>query len=325
MAIGIEGLVTDIIEDLYNVGNYIFADSNSVKTTDGTTVLNMAGSPHVRDYIDGAGEDARFDTITSLLQLNRTHVIVSDTLNYCLRVLDMASTNVSVYAGTCTQKGDVDGYLTAALFSRNRRIVRGHGESRNVIFVADAGAGSIKAIDLTTNLVSTVSGTVQLRKVASLVVNTVAGDSILAFHTKFIKKLTVFPEHSRSVETIFNRTHRAETIDGVLNTSVFVRIDSVIQIGQAVYLLSDTNGTAGIRVIDLETKTVSSICSNNSRFVSGSISECSLEETAGIYLQGARVYIGSRRRIITLSRKLATNSTYTKLSSMKYMYMYIIQ
>ena len=74
--------------DLYVPGNVIYNDRSSLKTSNGTGWKIIAGATKELVYKEGTGGDARFSRTIRFTQISRTQIVVSDTYNHCLRLLD---------------------------------------------------------------------------------------------------------------------------------------------------------------------------------------------------------------------------------------------
>jgi len=92
-------------EDEYIPGNILFADRYSLRTTNGISVSTIAGSPTSSGYSTSSGTSGRFGNIFGFYQKNRTHVIVADYGNACLRMIDRTNGHNSQFAGTCRSSG----------------------------------------------------------------------------------------------------------------------------------------------------------------------------------------------------------------------------
>ena len=82
-------------EDLFIPGNIVYSEGKSLKTTNGRTKQLIAGDSGVYGYAEGIGVDAYFKYIASFLQLNSTTLLVVDSGNHCLRLVDRITTTTS--------------------------------------------------------------------------------------------------------------------------------------------------------------------------------------------------------------------------------------
>ena len=89
----------------------VYAEAINLKTTDGRTYPNprIAGNESQSGYVEGVQRAARFRQIHSCLHLNKTSLLVVDSGNHCLRLVDRISHQTSQFAESCTQAGYKDG------------------------------------------------------------------------------------------------------------------------------------------------------------------------------------------------------------------------
>ncbi|KAF6033450.1 hypothetical protein EB796_008239 [Bugula neritina] len=98
-------------KDEYIPGNILFTDMHSLRTTNGISVSTIAGSPTSSGYSTSAGTSGRFNHLYGFYQKNRTHVIVADFGNACLRMVDRTNGHISQFAGTCRSAGHRNGQV----------------------------------------------------------------------------------------------------------------------------------------------------------------------------------------------------------------------
>ena len=70
-----EDLVYHLDRDLYVPDNILFSNRYAIKTTDGSSTSLIAGSATQAGYVEGAGSHARFNYISSFLQLSPNQVL----------------------------------------------------------------------------------------------------------------------------------------------------------------------------------------------------------------------------------------------------------
>ena len=91
--------VTHIEQDLFNLTNLLYSDGNSLKSGDMIVVGLAEAFP---GYIEGIGEIARFCHITGFVQLNSSTVLIVDSYNHCVRLVDRNSRQTLGFSGECT-------------------------------------------------------------------------------------------------------------------------------------------------------------------------------------------------------------------------------
>lgn len=101
-------------------------------------------------YADGTGTDARFYAPNGITY-SGGFLYVADTNNHAIRKLDIASGTVSTLAGSGTA-GSADGTGPGASFNSPRGITK----NGSYLYVADTGNNTIRRIDISTGIVSTI-------------------------------------------------------------------------------------------------------------------------------------------------------------------------
>lgn len=122
----------------------------------------IAGQPSHRGTSDGVGTGPDFNG-TSVAEFSQPEGIVtdgktayvSDSVNGAIRKIDLASSTVTTVAGP--HEGFADGPASSAAFFQNAGLA--WVPSQNVIYIADAGNGAIRKLDLAAQTVSTIAGT----------------------------------------------------------------------------------------------------------------------------------------------------------------------
>jgi sugar lactone lactonase YvrE len=117
------------------------------------TIRRIAGGS--QGAADGVGSQAQLNAPSGLAFDGAGHLYVADTQNGTIRVLDTQSAAVTTLAGTAGSLGADDGIGSQARFSAPTGLaLDGHGR----LYVADAGNGSVRSIDLATRAVTTFAG-----------------------------------------------------------------------------------------------------------------------------------------------------------------------
>lgn len=134
------------------------ADSgnNAIRQIDLTThaVTTVAGGHE--GYLDGpAAQAAFFHPAGVTLDAARNVLYIADTEQSMIRRLDLGTMTVSTIAGA-NQAGLTDGVGAAARFNHPWGLAVTHDGSR--LYVADVGNNAIRAIDLTSDTVTTLAG-----------------------------------------------------------------------------------------------------------------------------------------------------------------------
>lgn len=107
----------------------------------------FAGAVGQPGYRDGPGARARFRAPTAACSLPGGRLAVADSLNQCLRLVDVNAAEVSTLAGACGERaGFADGAGPDARFGAGIRSLA--CLSNCTVLVADAGVGRLRRIDV---------------------------------------------------------------------------------------------------------------------------------------------------------------------------------
>lgn len=85
--------------DKYIEGNMLYNTHTALKSTDGTSTSVIAGGLKMA-YEEGRGEDAKFTFMNRFLQVNSVCVIVIDSFNHVLRLINRNTRETHLIAGT---------------------------------------------------------------------------------------------------------------------------------------------------------------------------------------------------------------------------------
>jgi sugar lactone lactonase YvrE len=117
-------------------------------------VTTLAGGNGQAGHVDAVGTAARFNQPRSLAVDGSGYLYVADSANSCIRVVALASADVTTLAGTGAP-GPNDGIGTAAAFDNPRGVaLDGLGD----LYVADTNNSMIRKIVLATAVVTTIAG-----------------------------------------------------------------------------------------------------------------------------------------------------------------------
>jgi hypothetical protein len=122
------------------------------------TVSTIAGIANTNGKVDGVGTQATFNTpVGATVDPTGTYAMISDSMNYCIRKLDLSSNpfSVSSFAGSGVQ-GFVDGASSDATFNYPTSI--SFDPSSRFIVVSDVANSAIRRVSLSTGYVSTLAG-----------------------------------------------------------------------------------------------------------------------------------------------------------------------
>jgi DNA-binding beta-propeller fold protein YncE len=111
---------------------------------------------------DGIGMDARFHSPEGLALDGAGHLYVADSWNHAIRRVDLATNEVTTFAGVSGTQGAADGVGDQARFNLPMDLIYDGGS----LYVADSGNAAIRRIDATTREVTTFIGTLGVKGVA---------------------------------------------------------------------------------------------------------------------------------------------------------------
>ena len=325
---GINDRVYHLEEDRRRPGYVIFNDGGALKSTNGQTMLTIAGTTSAPGYENGQASSAKFeDFISSFLYVNNSHLIVSDSKNYCLRLFNLIDEIVSDFAGRCKTRGFASGPLLNAEFKYPTYMTWGQGKYEYFLYILDQEARSIRYIDLTRDFVfKLVDTTEELRDVTGIVFDTVSDNKLVVKSSYYIRKVYV-DSYGKPMETIYTASwqvrqdHRDR--DGILAESYCAGYGDWIAIGKNVYLQTGERTSGRLRVMDLKKGGVSTICLEHGRtnaidFKGGSIDKCQLPLAHSVALIANDIYVGGSGAIYKLKSNYIRHSLllYSEIISM---------
>jgi hypothetical protein len=224
-------------------------------------VTTIAGNPFIHGSADGIGNTARFyapDGITT----DGTNLYVTDYKNNTIREINISSGSVTTIAGNSSSYGSANGQGVAATFNRPRGITT----DGSYLYVVDAGNNTIRKIEISTGIVSTLAGTAGI---------TGSNDGIGAqasFNnpsgiTSDGANLYVSDENNDTIRKIVISTGNVTTLagtvgisgsnDGTGTSASFNHPEDVTTDGLNLYVADDNNNT--IRMIEISTGNVTTL------------------------------------------------------------------
>jgi len=137
---------------------YVADDSSlrSIVLSSGV-VTTLAGSPGTTGTTGGSGAAVRFTNLASVVWVasgGSTGLYLTDVTR--VRLLNPATGSVTSIAGTAPTTGGTDGAGSAALFKSPSGL---SSDGAGSVYLADAGNQTLRKIDLTSGMVSTLAGT----------------------------------------------------------------------------------------------------------------------------------------------------------------------
>lgn len=125
-------------------------DNQTIRSvTTGGLVTTLAGSPGMVGSLNGTGSAARFQNPGGIVGDGADTLYIADTGNHTIRKLIISTKEVSTIAGVAQAPGIADGI--DARFENPM----GLALSGNALYIADSSNGTIRRLDLATNVVTT--------------------------------------------------------------------------------------------------------------------------------------------------------------------------
>lgn len=273
-----------------------------------TKVRFIAGNPNHRGYRDGAGAQVYFDGISSISHKDGG-VLVADRNNHVLRFVSVYN-NVQIYAGKPKTSGNKDGGILDAKFNRPISVASKLGQEN--IYVVDSGNSVVRVISQTLKTVSRLPVVLESPKLVFLKLGV---DTFLVIASQH--QIVGYNLESFTKSYVLGSQYNNVTVtDGLLQTATFGDIKDLTYINDHLMIVVD-HQVNRLRVVDLWSQRVSSICSNNEQYldgveyIDGNISACTLDAPATVArpqlvvgrLNNTAIAIGDRSNIRILSCK----------------------
>lgn len=290
--------------DLFVPGNVLYVDYCTIKTTDGDAIWNIAGDQDscYEDYADGVGDAAKFNKIGGFHQINSSHIIVLDTGNHQVRMLNRFTNMTTYLAGKCegwSRAGFEDGVGCDAHFRFPESTIT-DVRSADKLLITDKHNNAVRHFRVNTGEVSTFFNTT---KASRFYPQSITQDS----QTGHIY-----------MSSIFSTVHRLGYDDKILTTiagdaySVYEdRVGSLLETRFCIplgVLLVENNTKLVVadffndklKVLDLMANTSYDICSGLVNPYDGNLANCSHAFPKSLMLSGDTLYVGTPERIRTI-------------------------
>ncbi len=153
-------------------GNLYVAESSGHtirKITAAGAVTTIAGAAGVTGLVNSTGTAARFNMPLSIAIDSANNLYIGDTGNYVIRKINLATGNVSTFAGEGTangtpSSGDNIRFLTNGVYKYGAFFSQVTGlavDQAGCLYASDASNDTVRRIDLATGSVSTIAGFAQ--------------------------------------------------------------------------------------------------------------------------------------------------------------------
>ena len=266
--------------DRYRPGHLVYTDYSALMTSDGKTTHLIAGSPTQEGYREGVGVEARFYRITGFAQISEKHVVVADSNNHCMRLIDRSTNKTSVYSGQCKSRGYEGGLPGQFNYPHFVVIDKRH---KNQLFISDYFNSAVRNVTVNSRVVGTFVKTDSLFKIRGITQEEKSGDLyVIAYHALY--RITYI---QRTVSLISgspgsNYGYR----DSTLLDSLFKKPYELILIKPNTLLIADV-WNSKLRLVHMNSDKVTTLSVTNS-----------LDRPASLLLTNNSLYVGQLKKII---------------------------
>ena len=241
-----ESIFSYLERDLANPHYLLSCLDNAIVSIDlvTKTAFAISGLPTEPAYVEGIGSEARYSGPLSLVQVDRSTIIIADTQNFCLRQIDRDTMNTSTFAGECENYGTAQNDATVT--RENLRLMSPQA------LIYDKTNQSLYLADGETIYSMSVSGTEVYKIVLndryafnSLILSTEPNQFLIGTTTDEVVSVT----QNNEIKVIAGKglKHNA---DGQVPGVKFDTAESIVQVNQNSYLLVENSGHK-LRGLDL--------------------------------------------------------------------------
>lgn len=280
-----ENSVTYIAPDRLITKNLIFSEIRQIFTAeikhDGFVRQHIVGNPDdgVPSYQEGTGEQAIFSSIQSFEQLDSTFLIVADSGNHVFRRVNRRTRITTLLAGTPNVAGNRDGTLLNSQLNSPHALAR-DPKNPNIFYTTEPSAGNIRILNIGSREGSVSSLRFNLQQLFGLAFG---GDKQLFIATRY--EIMRYDVETKYLRMPTKTTQPAvggaggQYADGPISMATFNTMYDIKTINRETLLVADSENFR-LRVLDLSTELVSSICSGdlNDTLSDGNITDCVMDK-----------------------------------------------
>ena len=264
--------------DRYRPGYLIYTDWYALMTSDGTKTHIIAGGTQY-GYRKGVGAEVRFSNIRGFAQISEKLVVVADTHNACLRLIDRSTNKTSVISGQCNTRGYEDGCPGQFYFPWS---VVMDQRDKNQLLITDSGNTALRTVDVKSRAVSTFLKSDSLLEIAGITQEEESGDLyVTAFHAVY--RIT-YTQRTLSLISGLPGGHWGYR-DSTLLNSLFHGPRELIFITPRVLPVADS-GSKKLRLLDMNSDKVTTLNVTNS-----------LTWPNSVLLTNNSLYVGQHKKI----------------------------
>lgn len=279
-----------IEQDEFTVGNLLFADGSSLKTTNGTVTKLIIGTASGSGLRDGVGRAIRLSAFNGFVQpMENYTVIIADTGNHCMRQLDRRSLTISGFSGSCGRPGYRDG--SDPLFNFVYDVIHDKKNSTQLI-VADLFNKALRGINIHTGHTRTLLKH-RFCRFNQLIQDIAKGDIFVTFIMGVARY-----DYSHKTVTLLAGEMIASFSDG--GYSLFANPWGVKFLNLTALLIADSTNNQ-LKILNLETLTSASICSGEQGHLDGNLTSCQMTNPLSLLTVNRTIYVGGFTRIYTIA------------------------
>lgn len=284
--------------DNYLPGNILFSDVHTLKTTDRNSVTLIVGS--LEGYEDGVGNVAEFNWITGFYQLNKTHVLLSDSVNCCLRLVNRLTNETSSYVGNCTNRGYEDGVGISVKF-QNPQAMLLDIKNTSRLLLADEYNGAVRTVERFAPIAGTFYSSNGRHSFVGMTQSSITGDIFLT--TRYsVYKLSY---HNQILTVIAGQLAGPGFSDGPLLTAKFNYAREIILTKNRTQLLVADRRNHRLRLLDLLLNVTTSICTDRS--VPDRANGCGFSDPYSLFVMKETLLIGETQNIRSIAGKVLSH------------------
>jgi hypothetical protein len=265
----------------------LYSEGSALKNTNESMAWTVAGDVSEYGYVEGECISARFNTIYGFTQINASTVILADTFNCCLRIVDRHSFLTEQFAGTCENWGYRDGQDT--LFKLPHSVLK-NARTNNSLFVTDHGKSALRVVNVLTRMTSTLIS-IGLYNPTGLAFDPLQ-QKLLISNSYYITALDLDTNSSINIAG----SGGPGFSDGSLSKARFNNPDELTYLTHQIIAVAE-GANNRLKVVDRKNNVVTSICDGYSKTTDGSTLVCSLSRPTSLLLLNGTLYIGQEGAI----------------------------
>ena len=266
--------------DRYRPGFIIYSDAHALVTSYRTTAHLIAGNSAQKGYREGVGAEAWFTYIAGFAQISEKLVVVADTENNCLRLIDRSTNNTSVFSGQCKSRG-YEGGLPGQ-FSYPHFVVIDKRD-KNQLFITDFFNSAVRNVTVNSRVAGTFVQSDSLKYITGITQEEESGDLyVTAYHALYRITYT-----QRTVSLISGSPgyYSSGYTDSTLRDSLFNVPHGLIFITPKTLLVADDDNNK-LRLVDMNSDKVTTLNVTNS-----------LSSPRSLLLTNNSLYVGQDKKI----------------------------